>query len=657
MKLGLENWRTFERGIEKEYLAANGLGSFCSSTVIGANIRKYHSLLNASLVPPTQRMVLLSKLDEKVIVGSKEFSLSSNEFVGDREEGFKHLRSFSNDLIPEFVFAIDDIQIRKTIAMEYGKNTVAVCFRIKTGRESVKMSFTPFVNFRDHHSISKKGDFKYEQRHVQNTLHLIEEKSKLHLRIISNCSYESAESWVSLYYSNEAERGLGPIDFHFIPGFFSYEMKPYGEYCITFAATIEEDEDIDPISIVSNEKIRRKQLVELAGYDEPLLRELVLAADQFITQRASTGTKTVIAGYPWFTDWGRDTMIAFTGLTLSTGRHRDAKEILLTFTKYVKNGLLPNMFPDEGSEPIYNTVDATMWFFFAVYKYLEYTQDKDSIKEIYPVLKEIIEQHQKGTMFDIYMDEEGLISAGNSTTQLTWMDVKVGDWVVTPRHGKAVEINALWYNALRIMEELSLEFGEDSNWYKTAAEKVKESFNKVFWNEEERCLYDVIQKGRKINALRPNQIIAVSLPFEILDREKGRLVVQKVYEKLYTPYGLRSLAKDDAEYKGVYIGDVLKRDGAYHRGTIWAWLMGPFIDAYVRVNDYSSNSKQKAKEMLGEFYSHMQDACVGSISEIFDGDEPFYPRGCAAQAWSVAEVLRAYVEIDKGVDRNENIQD
>lgn len=650
MKLGLENWRSFKRGIEKEYLVTNGLGGFCSSTVIGANIRKYHGLLNAALVPPTKRMMLLTKLDEKVYIGTREFTLSSNDFVGKREEGFSYLRSFSNDVLPEFSYAIDDLHIRKTIAMEHGKNTVAICYSVRTGKEAVKMSFTPFVNFRDHHSTSKRGDFRYEQYNEQNTLHLIEEKTRLHMRIISNCSYESAERWVSLFYSNEDERGLEPIDFNLIPGIFTYEMQPRGEYSITFAATIEEDKDIDPTAIVNGEIARRKHLIELAGHEDPMLRELVLAADQFIVNRASTGTKTVIAGYPWFTDWGRDTMIAFTGLTLSTGRYSDAKEILLTFTKYVKEGLLPNMFPDEGSEPIYNTVDATLWFFYAVYKYLEYTQDLDTIKEIYPLLGEIIKWHCKGTMFEIHMEEDGLISAGNPTTQLTWMDVKVGDWVVTPRHGKAVEINVLWYNALRIMEELSGKLGVESSSYMSMAAKVKESFNSVFWNEKEDCLYDVIQDSNKIDTLRPNQIIAVSLPFEILDREKAGLVVQKVYEKLYTPYGLRSLAEDDSEFKGIYIGDVLKRDGAYHRGTVWAWLAGPFIDAFIKVNDHSLESKKRAKEMLSEFYFHMQDGCLGSISEIFDGNEPFYPRGCPAQAWSVAEILRAYTEIDGGIN-------
>lgn len=656
MRLGIENWRTFEKGVEKEYLVTNGLGGFCSSTLIGANIRKYHGLLNAALSAPTKRLMLLTKLDESIAIGDKDFLLSSNELTNGIQEGFAHLTDFSQEPVPTFSFTIGDLRIVKTIAMEYGKNTVSVCYRARTGRQAAKMRFVPFVNFRDHHNTSKREGFKYDQNYDGKELHLIEQETNLHLRIASNCSYEGGERWIQLFYRNEAERGLEPIDFNFIPGSFTYDMKPYGEYCITFVATIEEDNDINPAAILNNEKLRRKQLAELSGLSHPMLRELVLAADQFITKRSSTDTKTIVAGYPWFTDWGRDTMIAFTGTTLATGRYRDAKEILLTFTKYIKDGLIPNMFPDQGYEPIYNTADATLWFFYAVYKYLQYTKDAETVrKDIYPHLKEIVEWHRKGTMFNIFMDQDGLVSAGNQTTQLTWMDVKVGEWVVTPRHGKAVELNALWYNALKIMEELSDKFGEDGSWYSDTADKVKQSFNGLFWNDEMGCLYDVIQGDKKVDAMRPNQIIAVSLPFEILDMEKSRMVVQKVWEKLYTPYGLRSLAKDDAEYKGIYIGDVLQRDGAYHRGTVWAWLIGPLVDAYVKVNGYSAASKSRAKEMLEAFYFHMQDACIGSVSEIFDGDEPFYPRGCMAQAWSVAEVLRAYVEIDGGADTNENI--
>lgn len=646
MKLGIENWRTFDRGTEKEYLITNGMGSFCSSTVIGANIRKYHGLLDAALVPPIKRTLLLSKLDETVIIGEKKHCLSSNEYIGRLEGGFWHLTSFVNEPLPKFTYEIGDVCIEKELAMEYGKNTVAIYYRIRTGKEPVSICFAPYVNCRDHHDVSEKGSFTYLQCYEKGMLQLIEKEAMLNMKIVSNCSYQEAKSWSEpFFYRNEAERGLNPIDCHFIPGIFSYDMKPYGVYDVTFTVTIEDGAQLDAISIIRSERCRKQKLLAIAGHSEPMLKELVLAADQFIVQRQSTGTKTIIAGYPWFTDWGRDTMIAFTGTTLATGRFEDAKEILMTFITYMKQGLIPNMFPDEGSEPIYNTADATLWFFYAVYKYLEYTKDMETIRtDIYPHLKEMIEHHTKGTMFDIYMDKDCLLWAGNPTTQLTWMDVKVGDWVVTPRHGKAVEINALWYNALKIMEQLSDAFEEESTWYRATAETVKENFVKEFWNENSQCLYDVIRGKEKIASIRPNQILAVSLPFDILDKGKSRRVVEKVHQELYTPYGLRSLSKNETEYIGVYIGDVLKRDGAYHQGTVWAWLMGPFVDAYVKANGYTSESREKAKEMLELFYLHMQDGCLGSIAEIFDGDEPYYPRGCMAQAWSVAEVLRAYVE-------------
>lgn len=647
MEFGIADWNTFDKGIEKEYLLTNGLGSFCSSTVIGANIRKYHGLLNASLAPPVKRWLLLSKIDAIVNIGQKSYNLQGNDFVGRRDEGYKYLRKFSSNPLPKFTYGIDDVTIEKEIAMKYGENTVSVVYKVETGNQRISMDFIPYTNFRNHHDVSKKGDFKYKQYYKNGILSLVEEKTGLTLKIISNCSYLEDEDWsLPMYYSNEDERGLDCIDFHFIPGRFTYDMEPHSSYTIYFIATIEDDVELDALSIIEREKNRRKELINKAGYKNNMINDLVLASDQFIVKRHSTGTKTVIAGYPWFTDWGRDTMIAFTGLTLITKRYQDAKEILLTFTNYIKDGLIPNMFPDENTGPLYNTVDGTLWFFQAVYNYLRYTEDVDTVrKEIYPYLKDIIKHHIKGTINDIYMDSDGLLTAGGPGTQLTWMDVKVNGWVVTPRHGKAVEINALWYNALKIMETLANQFDDNGNEYKELAEKVKKSFLNKFWNEEKECLYDVIQDGKPLSYIRPNQIIAVSLPFTMLDNDKGKSVVRKVYEKLFTPYGLRSLARDEKEYIGKYKGGVLQRDAAYHQGTVWPWLIGPFVEAYVKVHNYSDKSIKRAKEILDLFYLHMKDGCIGSICEILDGDEPFIQRGCPAQAWSVAEVLRVYSEI------------
>lgn len=458
---------------------------------------------------------------------------------------------------------------------------------------------------------------------------------------------ELDDTWFyNMDYAVERERGLSSTEDHYIPGYYDVEIKPLEEKCITFVATVEKSiNHRDGQKIIEKEKKRLKKLIDKAGYKDELAKRLVLAADSFIVHRESTNAKTIIAGYPWFTDWGRDTMIALTGLTLSTRRFEDAKEILYTFSKYVKDGLIPNMFPDAGHEPPYNTVDAALWYFEAVNKYVKYTHDYKFIKEnIYKGLKEIIEFYSKGTHFNIKADEDCLITAGDEHTQLTWMDAKVGDWVVTPRHGKAVEINALWYNALKVMSQLSKHFKEDYTLYDEMAEKVKKSFVDSFWNKDKKCLYDCLTESYKDDKVRPNQILAVSLSYPIIEGEKAKSVVDTVLKELYTAYGLRSLSPKEKEYVGVYVGDQYRRDGAYHQGTVWTWPLGHFITAYLKVNNYSPEAKKMALRFIEPFKDHLEDACLGSISEIFDGNEPLIPRGCFAQAWSVAEILRAYVE-------------
>ena len=374
--------------------------------------------------------------------------------------------------------------------------------------------------------------------------------------------------------------------------------------------------------------------------------KLTVAANQFIAYRQSTGYDTVLAGLPWFTDWGRDTMISYTGLTLCTGRFEKAHDILLTFAKYCKDGLIPNMFPDSGLEPLYNTVDASLWYFYAVYKYLEYVVTPDAYefikKDIYPCLKDIISTYKKGTDFSIYMDTDGLIHAGSGLDQVTWMDVRVGDWVATPRHGKPVEINALWYNALCTMDMLQAKFGDNDDSYRQLASLVKASFNKRFWNENTGCLYDVVDEDD--DTIRPNQIYAVSLPFTMLDKEREKAIVDTVMDKLYVGCGLRSLDPDHKDYHPIYIGSLSKRDHAYHQGTAWGFLLGGFISAYVKVNGRTKETALCADKLLNPVREHLLNNCIGSICEIFDGDAPHNGRGCYAQAWSVGEVLRCYCE-------------
>ena len=465
----------------------------------------------------------------------------------------------------------------------------------------------------------------------------------------------------------EIDTGMSYIDNNYTPYEVVITLQPYEKKKISVVCTIEKEYEKDAFAIVDANRNRIKDLVKTAGYEDEFAKDLVMAADNFIVERASTGYKTVLAGLPWFTDWGRDTMIALQGLTLVTKRFEDTKGILKTFAQYVNNGLVPNMFPDEGLDPLYNTVDASMWYFYSVDKYLEYTNDYDFVRdEIYPKLEEIIEAYKKGTDFKIHMDKDYLIHAGGDYDQVTWMDVRVGKWVVTPRHGKAVEINALWYNALKVMEKLALKFGKDATGYASLAEKVKISFNNRFWNEKKNCLYDVVDEHvnpllakpslnpfnkeetaiyiKDNDQVRPNQIWAVSLPYTMLPNDKAKKVVETVWQQLYGTYGLRSLSPEDEAYHGKYFGKLHDRDAAYHQGTVWAFPMGGFISAFVKVNNYSKESIEMAKKLMAPVADHLMDGCVGSIAEIFDGDDPHISRGCYAQAWSVGEMLRAYVE-------------
>ena len=446
------------------------------------------------------------------------------------------------------------------------------------------------------------------------------------------------------FYMIDHRTGFLGVDNHYTPYEVHIELKPFEKKRFYVKCTIEGLNEKSGFEIVNEYKKRAEALVENANLNDDFANNLVKAGDHFIVNRESTGLKTVLAGLPWFTDWGRDTMIAFEGLTLVTKRFDEAREILESFARYIKNGLVPNVFPDENTEPGYNTVDASLWYFQAVYKYLKYTGDESDYKfvkeKLYPKLKEIYKAYSTKTDFSIGMDSDGLVFAGGGLDQVTWMDVRVGDFVVTPRHGKPVEINALWYNALKIMEELCEKFGDDSLEYKELSCRVKESFNNKFWNEEKNCLYDVVDKND--DKIRPNQIWAVSLPFAVLDREKEKKIVSTVYKHLYATYGLRSLSFMDKDYKKKYIGKLIDRDCAYHMGTTWAFLIGGFITAYCKVNDYSKEAIEKANHMCKVFEDTMKDGCINGIAEIFDGDFASTGRGCYSQAWSVGEVLRAY---------------
>ncbi len=647
MRFGKAEWSTWNRSLEREWLLTNGIGGFSSGTVTGANSRRYHGLLVASLNPPVQRHLILSQLHETVVTKDMEYKLhsfSTGDFV---MEGFHHQQSFELDPLPVFTYAIEDIFIEKTVTMAYAENTVAVVYRIRSGTEGFTLKIAPLINFRDYHGNSERKYMSFTQLAGEcNTLiRPCDANTPIMLKCPGSRYVQATDCWFEhMFYEVEQERGLHAFEDHYIPGSFDIDVEAGSDSVFTFVCTIEEGWSFrDGQSLIMAEKARQTTLIERAGCRDSFSSALVRAADQFIAYRQSTDSKTIMAGYPWFTDWGRDAMISLCGLTLSTGRFDDAARILSAYSEYISNGLVPNMFPDAGGEPGYNTVDAALWYIDAINHYFKYTGDKDLVKEkLFPSMLQIYKGYKDGTLHDIHMDEDGLIAAGDEGTQLTWMDAKVDSTVFTPRHGKAVEINALWYNALRVLEAFAREFGEALNEYATLSARVKDSFVKVFWFEEGKYLYDVVNGEYKDAQVRPNQIFAVSLTYPVIEGLQARGVVERVWKELYTAYGLRSLSQNSPDYIGQYRGNRYMRDSAYHQGTVWAWPIGHFIDAFAKTFGQEPGYRGMMATFLKPFRDHLNHGCLGSISEIFDGDEPLNPRGCCAQAWSVAEVLRAY---------------
>lgn len=661
MYFGKGYWKTFSAGIEREWVVTNGLGGYCGNTIIGANARKHHGYLIASLHAPVERVAVVNKSDETITFGEHTYSFAANQRVGDwNEEGQKYLQRFIYDELPHFLYQAEGAFITKTLSFEWERNTVAVCYEILNGSKAAEFRIRPFFTFREHSSGVERAELNFtESFENPETLVLTPEKRKdinirCHISEGMFCSNEEKFD-SNMILQTEINTGGEAVDNSYTPYDIVIEIKPYEQKKVSVIYTIEDSFEPDGFVTMKKAVQRIQKLKEKAGYEDAFAKALVQAADQFIVKRESTGNKTVMAGYPWFTDWGRDTMIALQGLTLSTKRFADARSILKSFAMYVKNGLVPNMFPDEGLEPLYNTVDASLWYFYSVDKYLKYTGTEEDYKfirdEIFGKLEEIIYFYSTKTDFSIYMDADGLIHAGGGYDQITWMDVRVGDWVVTPRHGKPVEINALWYNALKVMEKLAAhynapltEYGKSSEEYAAMAEQAKKSFNQEFWNEDLKCLYDVADGSNSDDKIRPNQIYAVSLPYTMLDREKEKCVVETVIEKLYATYGLRTLDKEDAEYQPYYKGRLHDRDAAYHQGTAWAFPLGALITAYVKVFGKTEQTKAYAARLIEPMADHLRDGCIGSIAEIFDGNEPNISRGAYAQAWSVGEILRAYTE-------------
>lgn len=644
-------------GVQKEWVLTNGIGGYAGSSVTGAHARKHHGYLIASLHPPVERFVILSKINECLIRSSEKIDFTVEQYLADDgstayRKGIEYLNSFTYDGLVHFTTKAPEFTMTKTLAFEHGKNTISISYDIQNDGESATLVLTPLFNYRVHHEASTIDTLKFDTTYEQPEIRLVPQQNKdVTIRLFTDDGtvVPCEEKYTTgMQLQKELDVESDALDDNYTPYQIEFPLDARCRKKISIVCTIEDVYEKDAFATAAAEMARFDALEKKAGYHDELAETLTIAADHFLAYRQSTGLMTVLAGLPWFTDWGRDTMIALTGLTLATGRYQDARDILTTFARYVHHGMVPNMFPDEGTAPLYNTADASMWYFYAVGKYLDYTgtpEDYAFVQEtIYPKLKEIIAAYEHGTDFSIYMEEDGLIHAGSGLDQVTWMDVRVGDWVATPRHGKPVEINALWYHALCLMEEWATRFGEDGSHYAALAAHAKESFAKEFWNEKDGCLYDVVDGLEGDATLRPNQIYAVSLPHRMLDADKEKKIVDKVYEKLYAKTGLRSLSPDDKEYHPTYEGCLDKRDHAYHQGTSWGFLLGGFLTAYVHVYGTSKEVIKQADAMLDATREQFYHGCIGSIAEIFDGDEPHTSRGCYAQAWSVGEILRAYTE-------------
>jgi predicted glycogen debranching enzyme len=656
----------WDQRLSREWLVTNGLGGYASGTVGGAVTRRYHGLLVAALPAPLGRTLMLNHLREEVrLADGTTHVLGGLDSTPDAGEESDLLQSFHLEYgLPVWRFAIGSLVLEKRITMAHFRNTTHISYSLVEGDAAVRLRLRPSCQFRSYeapvstplaepYALTVRGQ-RLELRSADVALPALRLRASGGERVVF---VAAAQQHTEVLYERERDRGYASTGHLFSPGYFRCELPQFGTVALVLST--EEWVTVDAMRTAQARDVelqRRRRLVSLAGADPRSVEaELVLAADQFITRPAGRvaeqaraeaegrDLRTIIAGYHWFTDWGRDTMIALEGLTLCTGRYDEADFILRTFAHYVRDGLLPNMFPDQSTEGLYHTADATLWFFHAADRYLRYTGDTTLIEDLLPVFRSIVQQHLSGTRFGIGVDpDDGLLRQGAEGYQLTWMDAKVDGWVVTPRRGKAVEINALWYNALRLFEGWcgDLDEGDAAEWARAHAERARESFNRRFWYEDGGYLYDVVDSdGGDDAACRPNQVFAISLDHPILDEERWRSVMEVVRDRLLTPVGLRSLSSDQPDYAPRYWGDLRSRDAAYHQGTVWGWLIGPFIDAWLRCHP---DDRMGARALLDGLLDHLDEFGVGSIAEIFDAEAPFTPRGCIAQAWSVAEALRCW---------------
>ena len=662
-----------ENGLNKEWVITNGIGGYASSTIIGANTRRYHGLLMAPIIPPAKRMLILSKIDESIEIDGKKYDLFTNIGKCFIKHGYEYQVSFVKEFMPVYTYQVEDVEIKKVICMQYQKNTVAIYYKIKNENHNTKIILTPIMNYRDSHGMNKDHIYDLKEKYNRGKLEVSIDNGKPIYMQVSESEYieHHNDTFFNMFYIEEEKRGFEAEENHVIPGRFEVNVEKNEEKIISVICSLEENiEELDARAIITNEVVRQNQEIiraqlidkkenktEQEEKKDQIIKQLLIAVDNFIIKRPLFNTYSIIAGYPWFLDWMRDTLISFEGLLLVTKKYDIAKEVLRTCVRDIKYGLVPNAYSEEDDRPLYNSVDASLLLFEQVKKYLNYTSDYDFImEEIYPKLESIIQNYSIGIDIDnnnIYLDTDGLIVSGTESTQNTWMDVKFNGIPATPRNGKPVEINAMWYNALKIMNELSKRKPKENKKmnYDKMALKCKKSFIEKFYNKKRKCLYDVLGDKK----IRPNQLFALSLSYPVLDvnSEEAKTMFDTVTKKLLNPYGLKTLAKGEENYIEVYEGDNFKRDFSYHQGITWTWLLGLYYDCLKRFATESKKDKTIYKKQLNEFIKQVTETfskelnergCIGSIAEIFDSKKPYEPKGAVAQAWSVAEVFRIILE-------------
>lgn len=659
----------FEKALKQDWIVTNGLGGYSSSTILGINTRKYHGLLVAPLNPPENRHLILSKVDESFESGGKEYPIYSNIGKDYISKGYQYLKSFEKEYIPIFTYEVDGAIIKKYICMEYGKNTVCVLYNIKNNEKRTKFKIAPIVNFRDFHTTTPNAEFELKQEIKDTKVKLIiNNQMPVYMKLSEGKYVEHInDTFRNMYYLEEEKRGQAAEENLSVPGVFEVKLRANEEKFVTFICSLEENiDELDGKNIINKEIVRITSELYDSYLLEPkkeyspkykmFMRDYIIASDNFIAYRPAFALYTIIAGYPWFLDWGRDALIAFEGITLIPRRFQVAKEVLLTFVRDIRYGLVPNGYSEYDGRPLYNSADASLLLFEQVRKYLEYTHDYEFLKnQLYDTLKRIIEEYINGIDLDgnnIHLDnEDGLLSSGTPQIQNTWMDAKIGNIVVTPRNGKAIEINALWYNALKIMESFANLYKEKelSKKYAELAKKYKESFIKKFYNKKRKCFDDLVDD----NSIRPNQLFAIGLHYPVVEPNsvEAKTAFETVTKKLLTPYGLKTLAKGEKCYREIYEGDQIKRDMSYHQGITWPWLLGIYSDSFLNIISAEKNKtkKKELEEQYSKFAQNVEDtfynemynrSTVGSISELYDSAKPYEAKGAFAQAWSVAEVFR-----------------